>query len=148
MSLLKLNEASCFIADMDKEKEKEFISLRDETKNQIGTKFELLKSDKNYNSLLKLCSSKADLELMYCLKNNDSPFNHRCPICEKLCKFDISKNQYASSCRSNECLCKILLKNDKIKSSHQKIIDRYLNGGKKFTRLQIGLIEKYRLIIY
>lgn len=102
-----------------------------------------LENDRNYDALLNFCTSKNQMELIYCLKNNDSPFNHVCPQCGNLCKFDIHKNQYASSCRSNECLCKILLQNDKIKSTHQKIIDRYLIGGKKFTKLQIGLIEKY-----
>ena len=124
-----------------------FKQLRDETiVNLIGTrgkgfKKELL-ADKNYNTLISLCTTGTYDELKYCIDHNDSPFNHRCPICGRLCGFN---REYFGSCRTNECVCSILLRNNDIKDKHQYIIDNYLKGEKRFNYIQIGFIEKYHV---
>jgi len=130
------------------EKEEKFNTLRNETvkrlRNFSGRLFkEALKNDVNYNELLNLCQSKTFEELLYCIKNNDSPFNHKCPICNKPNQF--KNKEYMLSCRENECLCKILLQNNDLKDKHQYIIDNYLNGNKRFNYIQIGFIEKYHV---
>lgn len=102
-----------------------------------------LEDEINYDELISLCTSQTYKELYFCLKNDDSPFNHICPICGKLC--DFNGLEYVGSCRENECLCKILLQNDDIKDKHQYIIDNYLNGDKRFNYIQLGFIEKYHV---
>lgn len=100
---------------------------------------------KNYDigSLLERCNSKTFGELLYCLLNDDTPYNHMCPVCGEPCGF--SSKQFHGTCRKKQCLCELLLRNDNIKSFHQFILDNYLNGDKEFHCSRIGFIEKYHV---
>lgn len=91
------------------------------------------------DNILSLCQNKK--ELSYCLINNDNPYNHYCPICQKQIYFN--GFNYNKTCRNKKCLCQILLNNNDLKNKHQYIIDNYLNGDKEFNYIQIGFIEKY-----
>lgn len=91
--------------------------------------------------LVSQCSSK--YEFKYCLLNADSPYNHVCPVCGKLIKFN--GTDYDITCRSKSCLCSLLLSNPDISDKHQFIRDNYLNGNLEFSDIQIGFIEKYHV---
>ena len=91
--------------------------------------------------LLSMVLSKQ--ELIYCIKYNDNPYNHICPICGEQTKFN--GINYNITCRKTSCLSKMLLTNNDIKNKHQYIIDNYINGDKKWNNIQIGFIEKYNV---
>lgn len=92
--------------------------------------------------LLKYCDSNEHLK--YCICHNDNIFSHTCPICGNKIKFN--GYNYTYTCRSKECLCKILLNNQEISDFHNFIKDNYLNGKKEFTFIQMGFIEKYGVL--
>lgn len=126
-----------------------FKSIAKDVLERIGAHLEkksfkkCLQEDIDYEKLLALTTSGTLDEVVYCLRNRTSPDEHTCLSCGKLCQFN--RTEYFVSCRSNECLCKILLSNKAIKDKHQYVIDEYLNGDKRFNYIQIGFIEKYHV---
>ena len=130
--------------------EQEFLKLRDSTLDmllRVGGFYKSFRNDKyflykkpekSFRMILEALNAEdlnlyrkymhlfsTEKEAFYCLRHNDTPFKHICPICGNFAAFQCDSNEYTKTCSNKKCYQKVIHSSEAVEKMKATNLHKY-----------------------